>query len=92
MGCVSTNDGKDNTPTLLFYIEESNEQEQRQYCEEMTKKWQNVKSIKYEIRIENKPVKIMFRVNGKEHLLQDTYDNSEPTMQATLQKAYDLLK
>lgn len=92
MGCVSVNDGKDNTPTLLFFVEESKEQEQKKYCDELTKKWQNPKSIKYEIRVENKPFKILFRVNGKEHTIQENYDNSESAMEATLQKAYGLLE
>lgn len=94
MGCVSVNDGKDkdNTPTLLFYVDESNEQEQKKYCEELTKKWNNPRSIKYEIRTEQKPFKILFKVNGKEILIQENFDNSESAMNETLGKAYDLLK
>ena len=92
MGCKAVKDGDDNYLSINCYYEVGRE-DQKNYCLALVKKWDNPKDIKYVIK-ENPgaPFRIAFKVNGREHDIQNTCDNSESTMNATLQKAYDLIK
>ena len=88
MGCTSANQ----TPTLLCYFETGKE-EQKNYCIKLKDNFNSEKSIKFEIKsTPETKFSIKFKVRGKVHDLQNTFDASEETLEATLNKAYELLK
>ncbi len=83
---------KANIPTLICSFEQSNE-EQKAYCIKLKDNFLHEKSIKFEIKsVPQVNFSIKFKVNGKIHEIQNTFDNSEEALFSTLYKAYDLLK
>ena len=80
---------KANIPTLICSFEQSNE-EQKAYCIKLKDNFFSEKKIRFEIK--SIPFSIQFKVNGKIHEIQNTFDNSEEALFSTLYKAYDLLK
>jgi hypothetical protein len=88
MGCAKATE----TPTLICFFEQGDE-EQKQYCIKLKDNFKSEKTIKFEVKsVPQVSFSIKFKVNGKLHEIQKTYDNSEEAMQSTLQKAYELLK
>ena len=88
MGCSHGNE----TPILICIIEQGNK-EQKDYCIKLKDNFHHEKTIKFEVKsVPQVNFSIKFKVNGKLHEIQKTYDNSEEAMQSTLQKAYELLK
>ncbi len=88
MGCTQANE----TPTLICFFEQGNE-EQKAYCIKLKDSFHHEKTIKFEVKsVPQVNFSIKFKVNGKLHEIQNTFENSEGAMQSTLQKAYDLLK
>ncbi len=80
------------TPTLICFFEQGNE-EQKAYCIKLKDSFHHEKTIKFEVKsVPQVNFSIKFKVNGKLHEIQNTFENSEGAMQSTLQKAYDLLK
>jgi hypothetical protein len=80
-----------NVPTLLCFFEVQNE-EQKSYCLKLKDNFHHSKTIKFEIKsIPNTPFSIKMRIRSKLHEIQKIYDNTEETMNNTLQAAYKLL-
>ena len=88
MGCAQATE----TPTLICFFEQGDE-EQKQYCIKLKDNFKSEKTIKFEVKsVPQVHFSIKFKVNWKLNEIQSKYDNSEETMNETLQKAYDLLK
>ena len=49
MGCKAVKDGDDNALSINFYYEVGRE-DQKNYCLDLVKKWDNPKDIKYVIK------------------------------------------
>ena len=90
MGC---NETKDSTaPTLLCFCEQNNE-EQKQYCVKLINNFKHEKTIKYELKsVPQVPFSIGIRIKGTTSVVQNVFDNSDQTMNETLQKIYNLLQ
>ena len=90
MGCQDAKDK--NVPMLLCFFETGNET-QASYCLKLRDNFKHEKTINYQIKSgQNQPFKIQFKIKNNIHDIQNVFDNSETTMQETLQKMYDLLK
>ena len=88
MGCTEAT--ADKTPVINCLV--CNE-EQKEYCQEMVKKWDNPQTIKYVIKDGQPAFSVKLMNKGKESDIQTVYtNNSEEEMKATLEKAYALLK
>ena len=81
---------KDEYPTLICFFEKGNEK-QKDYCIKLKDNFFSEKTIRFEIS-SGVFFSIQFKVNGKIHEIQNTFDNSEEALFSTLNKAYDLLK
>ena len=90
MGCQNAKNS--NVPTLLCYFETGNEP-QANYCIKLRDNFQNEKTINYQIKSEeNMKFAIKFKIRNTVHDIQTVFDDSERTMNQTLQKMYELLK
>ena len=89
MGC---NDAKEtNYPTLLCFFETGNE-EQKDYCIKVKDNFQHERAIRFEIKSSpgvNFAVK--FKINGKIHDIQESFDPSDFAMNQALEKMYKIL-
>ena len=90
MGCQNVKDS--NVPTLLCFFETGN-QNQADYCIKLRDNFKHEKTINYQIKSgEKMPFAIQFKIKNTTHDIQKDFDDSETTMNQTLQKMYDLLK
>ena len=90
MGCQSAKDSS--VPTLLCFFTTGNDI-QANYCLMVRDNFKHEKTINYQIKsAENMPFKIQFKIKNKVHDIQTVFDNSENTMNQTLEKMYALLK
>lgn len=94
MGCQEASDK--NVPTLLCFFETGNE-EQKSYCLHLKDSFKPEKNTRFEIKSTPQvPFGVKFKINGKVYDIQTVYDNNpetrEKTLEATLQKIYDLTK
>ena len=80
---------KDEYPTLICFFEKGNEK-QKDYCIKLKDNFFSEKTIRFEIK--SVPFSIQFKVNGKIHEIQNTFDDSDEALRSTLFKAYNLLK
>ena len=88
MGCVQANE----QATLICFYETGNET-QKAYCIKLKDNWHNEKGIKFEIKsVPQVKFAIKFKYNQKLTELQKDFNDSEETMNETLQKAYNLIK
>ncbi len=88
MGCVQATE----TPTLICFYE-TGKNEQKEYCIKLKDNFKNEKTIKFEIKsVPQVNFSVKFKLNGKIHDIQTNFDDSEDTMNASLQKIYALLK
>ena len=76
-------------PKLICFFEIGN-QEQLAYCIKLKDHFFSEKKIRFEIK--SIPFSIQFKVNGKIHEIQNTFDDSDEALRSTLFKAYNLLK
>ena len=77
---------------LLCFFETGNEA-QASYCLKLRDNFRHEKTINYQIKSgQNMPFVIKFRIKNIEHEIQNVFDDSEMTMNQTLQKIYSLLK
>ena len=92
MGCIASNDKDDarRIPMLLFFYHQGDER-QKSYCIKVKENFKHEQTIGFEIKEIPGEFNISFKVKGKVHSLQETFDDSEEAMKATLTKAYDLL-
>ena len=89
MGCKETKGP--NFPTLLCFFETGNEQ-QANYCLKLRDNFKHEKSINYQIKSgEKMDFKIQFRIKNENHDIQTNFDDSESTMNESLEKMYNLL-
>ena len=78
-------------PTLLCFYECGNE-DQKAYCIKVKNSFKHRHTIKFEIKsVPGVAFSIKFKCDGKLTVIQSRYDNSEETMEDTLQKAYKIL-
>ena len=90
MGCSENKDS--NVPTLLCFFETGNEA-QKEYCIKLKDNFKSEKTIRFEIKSTPQvPFSVRFKVNGKTYEVQSVFDNSEQTMNETLQKMYNMLR
>jgi hypothetical protein len=88
MGCVQATE----TPTLICFYEQGNN-EQKDYCIKLKDNFKNEKTIKFEIKsVPQVNFSVKFKVNGRLHVIQTEYNNSETVMNESLEKIYNLLK
>ena len=88
MGCAQATD----TPTLICFYE-TGKNEQKDYCIKLKDNIKNEKTIKFEIKsVPQVNFSVKFKLNGKLHDIQTNFDDSEDTMNESLQKIYALLK
>ena len=77
--------------TLLCFYETGNE-DQKAYCLKVKNSFRHRCTINYEIKsVPGVAFSIKFKYNGKLTVIQSQYDNSDETMNNTLQKAYNIL-
>ena len=89
MGCQNSNS---KIPTLLCSFQ-TDKQEQYSYCLKLRDNFKHEKTINYQIKSGmNLPFKVQFSVRGKIYDIQTVFDDSENTMNQTLQQMYSLLK
>ena len=90
MGCCDSKQS-DDIPTLLCFFESGNE-DQKAYCLKLKNQFKHRRTIKFEIKsIPGVSFSIKFKCDGKLTVIQSQYDNSDETMEDTLQKAYKIL-
>ena len=79
-------------PELSCFVE-ANNKEQKSYCIKLRDKFQNEKPIKFRIkRSPHLQFKISFRLlNGKTYKIQDIFDDSDETLNDSLEKIHTLL-
>ena len=88
MGCAQATE----TPTLICFYEQGNN-EQKDYCIKLKDNFKNEKTIKFEIKsVPQVNFSVKFKVNGRLHVIQTEYNNSETVMNKSLEKIYNLLK
>ncbi len=88
MGCAQATE----TPTLICFYEQGNN-EQKDYCIKLKDNFKNEKTIKFEIKsVPQVNFSVKFKVNGRLHVIQTEYNNSETVMNESLEKIYNLLK
>ncbi len=88
MGCVQATE----TPTLICFYE-TGKNEQKEYCIKLKDNFKNEKTIKFEIKsVPQVNFSVKFKVNGRLHVIQTEYNNSETVMNESLEKIYNLLK
>ena len=88
MGCAQATD----TPTLICFYE-TGKNEQKDYCIKLKDNFKNEKTIKFEIKsVPQVNFSVKFKVNGRLHVIQTEYNNSETVMNESLEKIYNLLK
>ena len=89
MGC---NDAKEtNYPVLLCFFETGNE-DQKQYCIKIKDNFQHERAIRFEIKSSpGVEFSVKFRLNGKLHDIQNSFDSSDNAMNQALEKMYNLL-
>ena len=91
MGCQNVKDSN-NVPTLLCFFETGNES-QANYCIKLRDNFKHEKTINYQIKSgEKMPFAIRFQFKNTTYDIQTVFDDSEITMNQTLQEIYDLLK
>ena len=89
MGCGESKD--QNYPTLLCFFNQGDE-EQKSYCIKLKDNFRHEKAIRFEIKsLAGVPFSIKFKYNGQIHEIQNVYNNSEETMNESLQKMYGIL-
>ena len=88
MGSAQANE----QPTLICFYETGNE-EQKKYCIKLKDNWKHEKGIKFDIKsVPQVKFSVKFKYNQKLTELQKDFNDSEETMNETLQKAYNLIK
>jgi hypothetical protein len=88
MGCAQATE----TPTLICFYEQGNN-EQKDYCIKLKDNFKYEKTIKFEIKsVPQVNFSVKFKVNGRLHVIQTEYNNSETVMNESLEKIYNLLK
>ena len=88
MGCTQANE----PPTLICFYERGNE-DHKNYCIKLKDNWKHEKGIKFEIKsVPQVKFSVKFKYNQKLTELQKDFNDSEETMNETLQKAYNLIK
>ena len=88
MGCNETKD----IPTMLCFFETSNEA-QKNYCLKLKDNFKHTQKIAFEIRsLHGVSFSVKFKVNGKIHEIQKSFDSTEGAMNQALQQMYDLLQ
>lgn len=91
MGCQEANK-PDRFPTLMMYFDLQSEA-QKQYCLNLKENFHHFRTVKFLINgCPNEKFRILFKKDNKIYTLQDTFINSEQAMNATLNKAYEILK
>ena len=90
MGCQNAKD--QNVPILLCTFETGNES-QAAYCLKLRDNFHHEKTINYQIKSgEKMAFSVKFKIRNTIHDIQNSFDDSEITMNQTLQKIYELLK
>ena len=90
MGCKASKDI--DYPVLLCFFETGNNA-QCTYCLKIRDNFQHEKSINYQIKSEkDMKFSIKFKINNKTYDIQTEFDDSDETMNNTLNKMYKLLE
>ena len=88
----TTEDKEYHYPELLCFFETDNE-EQKQYCIKIKDNFRYEEPIRFKIKSSpDYKFKISFRLNGKTHLIQDIFNDSEVALNESLGKMYTLLE
>ena len=90
MGCKESKDIS--YPTLLCFFETGNTA-QGTYCLKIRDNFKHEKSINYQIKSEkDMKFSIQFKIKNKTYDIQTEFDDSDETMNNTLNKMYKLLE
>ena len=90
MGCKESKDIS--YPTLLCFFETGNTA-QGTYCLKIRDNFKHEKSINYQIKSEkDMKFSIQFKIKDKIHDIQTEFDDSDETMNNSLNKMYKLLE
>ena len=89
---MGANKGKEyNYPTLLCFFE-IDKDDQKEFCIKLKDSIRHEKDIRFEIKgSPGVKFNVSFKINHKIYLIQDIFDNSEATLNDSLNKMYILL-